>query len=182
MSDLIICSQKISLRYFKAGDEVPIYQYCSDFEASLYLARAPHRCVEQTEKVLKTLSYQGSLSDNAKSILMIVLKDSQEPVGQLTIVQQGGNIELHIGILQQWWGNGVASEALNLAAQYYAAMPEVLTVVSFTDVEHEAALKAFQRAGFNIVCVKKAYYLAPLISDNRRDVYWLEYAEKLETK
>ena len=113
---------------------------------------------------------------------MIVLKDSQEPVGQLTIVQQGGNIELHIGILQQWWGNGVASEALNLAAQYYAAMPEVLTVVSFTDVEHEAALKAFQRAGFNIVCVKKAYYLAPLISANRRDVYWLEYAEKLETK
>lgn len=175
MDDLISCNQNICLRYFRSGDEIPIYQYSSDLEASLYLARVAHRCIDQTHKVLKGLSYHGSLRDNAKCILIIALKDNQTAVGQLTIVQQGSNIELHIGILRKCWGRGIASEALKLAAQYYAAMPEVLSVVSFTGVEHLAALQAFQRAGFKRVNIKHKYYLAPQLSDRKRDVYWLKY-------
>jgi len=175
MTNIITVTQNIALRYFRKGDNVLVHEYYSDRDCALYLARKPYKTIAKTMEVLSKYSHPNSLSQHAMSIWLISQRQSEQVIGCITCEQTNSEVVLHIGIRKNFQGRGIASQALKVAAAYWLTLRGIDKVVSYTDIEHLAALRAYIKAGFVVVGTKESYYIAPQLTPNRRTVNWLEY-------
>lgn len=173
---MITSTDTISLRYYLSTDIEPLFEdYTSDIDSSKYLARKPHSALAQTESMLQKLSSQSSLVSLGKCVWVISQKETEVPVGLLTLLQQAGSIELHLGIRKSFTRQGYATKALSLAAQYLLVSATANEIVSFTDIEHFAAQSAFEKAGFSCISRQNKFYIAPQLAGCQRDVYRYKY-------
>jgi len=172
---MITKSDNLCLRYYRVGDEEALFEYTSDVEASMYLARKPHEIECQTTEMLRQLSVPTGFSEFGKCIWVIASVSNQQALGYLTLIEKEDAVELHVGIVKKYSGKGNATNAIKLACEYLLEMFKYKEIVSFTDVEHLAAQAVFQKAGFRVIKRIQKYYIAPSL-DGKRDVYWLRYS------
>ena len=179
---MITSTKIVFLRYHLSTDVRPLFDdYTSDIASTKYLARKPHNDIDQTNHMLQKLSSQSSLASFGKCIWVICDKNTEAPVGYLTLVKQANMIELHVGIRKSCKRLGYGTKALSIAAKHLVSNHITNKVTSFTDIEHIAAQSAFEKAGFSRTLRQNEFYIAPQLGSCRRDVYRYEYTRNFLT-
>ena len=110
-----IQTDRLVLRKFKHSDVNSAFNnWCNDDVVTKYLTWSSHSSVDVTESVLNDWikSYEN---DNFYQ-WAIVLKDTDEPIGSISIVGMNENVNsVDIGycIGVKWWNKGIVSEAFS---------------------------------------------------------------------
>lgn len=173
---MITASERLGLRYCRPEDTASIFKvYTGDPGSAKYLARQPHSDVEQTERMLKTLSNPESLGANGMCVWVIEAIRDGTAAGLITVAKDDASMAVHFGIGIPYRGRGFAAEALALTSQHLLATGQVAGVSSFTDVDNAAAQSALVKAGFVLTGRAPSFYQAPLLGGEYRDVYRYQY-------
>ena len=169
--EMIVVSEKLSLGYAAPCAAELLFHYRGNPKSSKYNASRMHTSIEQTLKMLTKLSTSESFELQGKCVWIIYLNEIKSPIGMLTLIKKGPVIEIHFGLMQKFTGKGFASEAVSLAACYCCSSNIANEVVSFTDKENIAAQAVLVKSGFKCTGSSENYYVAPLISAEKRDVF-----------
>ncbi|MCA8864507.1 MULTISPECIES: GNAT family N-acetyltransferase [unclassified Halomonas] len=174
---MITDSKRLVLRYYWPDDIAPIFKsYTGDLGSTKYLARRPHTEIEQTKKMLQTLSVPESMALTGKCIWIVdAITEGIGAIGMVTVVKSGESEVVHFGIGRPYRGRGYAAEALVLTAQHLLAAGYATSVSSFTDVDNVAAQMALAKAGFRFTTRTKKFYQAPQLNGQYRDVFHYDF-------
>lgn len=104
---------RLILRRARMEDAEPMFHnWANDPEVTKYLTWPPHGTIDVTKKVIASWSEEYEKDDYYQ--WMIVLKETNEPIGSLLASIVGRAQSAHIGycIGKTWWHQGIMSEAL----------------------------------------------------------------------
>lgn len=116
---ITIETHRLILRRAKIEDaEVMFNNWANDPEVTKYLTWPPHGNVEVTKKVIESWVAEYEKDDYYQ--WMIVLKETQQPIGSLMVSTVGRAQTAHIGycIGKAWWHQGIMSEALKAVIDF----------------------------------------------------------------
>ena len=116
---LIIETPRLLLRKAQIEDTEPMFRnWANDPEVTKFLTWPPHGSMEVTEKVLA--SWVENYQKNDYYQWMIVLKETNEPIGSIMANTLGRAQSAHIGycIGKKWWHQGIMSETLNAVIDF----------------------------------------------------------------
>ena len=116
----IIYTDRLVLRRFEMGDADKMYSnWASNPKVTKFLTWHHHKSVEETRSVLSR--WVSSYDDLRFYQWAIVLKDTLEPIGSISVVKVDDDIdEVEVGycIGEAWWGFGYTAEALRGVIDY----------------------------------------------------------------
>ena len=110
---------RLILRQARIEDAEPMFRnWANDSDVTKYLTWPPHGNVEVTKQLL--VSWVESYEKDDYYQWMIVLKDTNEPIGSIMASTVGRAQSAHIGycIGKAWWHQGIMSEALKAVMDY----------------------------------------------------------------
>ena len=110
---------RLILRQARIEDAEPMFRnWANDSDVTRYLTWPPHGNVEVTKQLL--VSWVESYEKDDYYQWMIVLKDTNEPIGSIMASTVGRAQSAHIGycIGKAWWHQGIMSEALKAVMDY----------------------------------------------------------------
>jgi len=123
-------TSRLILRRAKVEDAEPMFRnWANDPDVTKYLTWPTHESVEITKEIVT--SWVKSYEQDNYYHWMIVLKETNEPIGSLLASIVGRAQSAHIGycIGKTWWHRGFTSEALK------AVMDFLFDVVGFHRIE-----------------------------------------------
>ncbi len=113
-------TSRLILRKAVREDTEPMFRnWASDPEVTKYLTWPTHSTISVSEMVIK--SWIQEYKKDTYYQWMIVLKEVDEPIGSISVVNQRDDIaEAEIGycIGRNWWHKGIMSEALAAVIKY----------------------------------------------------------------
>jgi [ribosomal protein S5]-alanine N-acetyltransferase len=176
---LKIEGERIFLRDHQASDLDAYHAWLSDPDTTHYLAwRSTSR--EASLIQLAEAMYENEQQPRRKYYLAAVLKSTQQILGDagFTIESQnadGGVAELGYFLLKPYWGQGYATEAVQLLLNYCFTTLHLHKVRATCDAENRASEHVLQKCGM----VREAYRKKQALLDGQwRDR--LEYALLVE--
>lgn len=139
---------RLILRQAKIDDAEPMFRnWANDAEVTKYLTWAHHGNIHVTEKLLESWieSYQR---DNYYQ-WMIVLKESDEPIGSIMANTMGRAQSAHIGycIGKAWWHQGIMSEALKAVMDFLFDEVGYHRIESLHDPKNPNSGKVMKKCG-----------------------------------
>ena len=115
----VIETERLILRRARIEDAEAMFRnWANDQEVTRYLTWPPHGNAEVTRAVIT--SWVDSYEKKDYYHWMIVLKESDEPIGSLLVSTLGRAQSAHIGycIGKAWWHQGIMSEALKAVMDF----------------------------------------------------------------
>lgn len=120
-------TSRLTLRRFTAEDaEAAFHNWMSDDKVTEFLRWPTHSNIDITKRVLNSWLPDYDKADFYQ--WAIVLKDINEPVGTISVVDMDERTEkVHIGycIGSKWWHLGITSEALSAIIPFFFEQVEV---------------------------------------------------------
>ena len=110
---------RLILRQARREDAEPMFRnWANDSDVTKYLTWPPHGNVEVTKKVLE--NWVESYKKDDYYQWMIVLKETQQPIGSLMVSTVGRAQTAHIGycIGRAWWHQGIMPEGLKAVIEF----------------------------------------------------------------
>lgn len=114
-------TDRLILRRFTEDDTADMFNnWVKDPEVSKYLIWQPHANVEETKEYL-----QGIINEYDNKNFYnwaIMLKENEELVGNISVVKQDNEtamVQIGYCIGQQWWHQGITSEALAALIDFF---------------------------------------------------------------
>ena len=142
-------SERLLLRRF-VEDDIPaaFRNWTSDEKVTEFLRWPTHADVSVTENVIKGWIESYSRDDFYQ--WAIVLKETGEPVGGISVVNMDENIDMvNIGycIGSKWWHRGITSEAFSLIIPFLFNEVKVNRIQSHHDPNNPNSGKVMQKCG-----------------------------------
>ena len=112
-------TKRLILRRACLEDAQPMFQnWANDPEVTKFLTWPTHGCVEVTKTVLS--GWVESYKNDDYYHWMIVLKETNEPIGSILASTLGRASSAHIGycIGKAWWHQGIMSETLQAVMDF----------------------------------------------------------------
>ena len=142
-------TERLVLRRFVIDDaECMFRNWANDTEVTKYLTWESHKSIDWSKKILEPWIENYSKKDFY--LWAIVLKEINEPIGSIAIVQQADNIKMvHVGycIGKKWWNKGFVSEALNTLIQFFFEEVGVNRIESRHDPNNPNSGKVMLKCG-----------------------------------
>ncbi|MBO6047692.1 MAG: GNAT family N-acetyltransferase [Erysipelotrichaceae bacterium] len=142
-------TMRLLLRQFKVEDAEPAFRnWCNDEKVTRYLTWAPHQTIKVTNEVLKEWSSHYEECDFYQ--WAIVLKDINEPIGSISIVNyddQTNAVEIGYCIGQQWWHQGITSEAFSVLIDYFFTVLKANRIQAKHDIDNPRSGSVMKRCG-----------------------------------
>ena len=114
-------TERIILRRFTICDAEKMYKnWANDDEVTEYLTWPSHNDINVSKNILEQWIQSYEKSDFYQ--WAIVLKDINEPIGTISVVEKNDRIKMvSIGyaIGKKWWRKGITSEALNIIIKFF---------------------------------------------------------------
>ncbi len=113
---------RLVLRQFVIDDAAAMYKnWASDGEVTRYLTWSPHASEDASRALLKdwTASYRN---DDYYQWAIVLKENGDEPIGSISAVHQNEDLSvIQIGycIGRPWWHQGITSEALGAAIDFF---------------------------------------------------------------
>ena len=122
---------RLILRPFCLSDIDAAYiNWTSDEKVTEFLRWPAHSDIGITEKIIKEWIKESEKPDFYQ--WAIVLKDINEPVGTISVVDRNENLDiLHIGycIGSKWWHRGITSEACSMRSERTELSPSTIRII-----------------------------------------------------
>ena len=142
---------RLILRQFVLNDAKYMYEnWANDDEVTKYLMWKSHENIEISKNVLA--DWIANYSKENFYQWAIVLKETNEPIGNIGVVGQKDEIKMvHIGycIGKRWWHKGITSEALKTVIKYFFEEIGVNRIESRHDPNNPNSGKVMVKCGMN---------------------------------
>lgn len=111
-----LLTERLLLRPWRESDAEDLYRYASDPAVGLAAGWPPHRSVEESLQIIRTVF-------SAPEIYAMVLRETDRVVGCCGVVRTGGvsvidtrpdEVEIGYWVGVPYWGQGLASEAVGV--------------------------------------------------------------------
>lgn len=143
---------RLILRRFQMEDAQAIYQnWACDEDVTKFLTWPPHNTIDVTKMVLNDWIPQYKNEDYYQ--WAIVLKETQEPIGSISVVKQNDAIHMvHIGycIGKKWWHQGITSEALSCLIKFFFKEVGVNRIESCHDIHNPNSGNVMKKCGMKL--------------------------------
>ena len=145
MSDTVIAGDRIALRAPLLDHAEALFAaVTSDPEVTRYLSWPPHRNVEETRSVITGLFNVG-----IDHTWLIELRDSGEIVGQIGYLDTESHaVQVGYALGRQFWGRGLAGEALRLLIDHLRADPALFRAAAYVHPDNHRSARVLERADF----------------------------------
>lgn len=152
--------------------------YGHDPEVTRYLTWRPHRCVEETQRVLEVRI--GWWRDGPEFSWVITVKPGRMVIGMISANRESdpGVYSLGYVLARPHWGNGYATEAARGVIEALLAQPEVTRVFAIADYENVASHRVLEKAGMRRERLIPRCSLHPAISAEPRDCWMFAKVRK----
>ena len=142
-------TKRLLLRKIQPNDYIVAYkEWCSDIEQVKYTIHGIHKSEEVTKNIYDKWIEEYS---NPKTFRwMIVLKDTNEPIGTIDINNawsKFGCVEPGYIIARKYWKNGYATEATLAVMKYLFEECDVQTIYSEFMEDNIASRRVMQKCG-----------------------------------
>ena len=142
-------TERILLRSWRESDAAALFKYASDPEVGPRAGWPPHRSVEESREIIRTLF----ASDH---MWAIELKATGEPIGCMGYFIHGesnipiGEHDAEVGywVARPYWNKGICSEALRLLIDYCFRKKGFQTLWSDFFPENPASGRVMEKCGF----------------------------------
>jgi ribosomal-protein-alanine N-acetyltransferase len=142
-------TKHLLLRKFVLSDAEFVYKnWAKDKNVTKYLTWEPHPDVDNTKRILE--NWISNYSKNDFYQWAIILKEINEPIGSISVVQQRDDIKMvHIGycIGEKWWHQGITSEALFSLIKFFFEEVGLNRVESRHDPNNQNSGKVMLKCG-----------------------------------
>lgn len=142
-------SQRIILRPWRDSDAEALYEYASDPEVGPRAGWPPHRSVEESLEIIRTV-FSG------EGMWAVELKGAGKPVGCVGYLTasasnlkiQDDEAEVGYWIARPFWNQGLCTEALSLVIDYCFSVKGFTTLWGDYFPENPASGKVMEKCGF----------------------------------
>lgn len=145
----IIETKRLLLRKVTSEDAMSIYKYLSNKEVMKYVGLEPYKSVEDT---LDEIAWYQSILEKKTGIRWgITLKGKGEVIGScgfLNTSSQHYRSEIGFELSNEYWGQGIASEAIQAVIQYGFENFELNRIEALIEPANIPSQKLVKRCGF----------------------------------
>ena len=146
---MILETERLTFRRWTEEDAPVMYKYASDPEVGPRAGWPPHRSVEESLEIIRTVF-------GGETMWAVVLKDTGEPVGCIGYLVKGqSNIEIaendaEVGywIARPYWNQGICTEALRWMTDVCFKEKHFRTLWGDCFVDNPASGRVMQKCGF----------------------------------
>ena len=142
-------TDRLILRKFEIKDAQKMYEnWASSDEVTKFLTWKAHKDVKVSKEWIEFLISNYDKKDFYE--WGIVLKDIDEPIGSISVVDLKENIQaVHIGYClgKKWWHQGITSEALSALIDFFFEKAGVNRIESRHDPDNVNSGKVMQKCG-----------------------------------
>lgn len=139
----------IQLRHWKEDDAWALFKYASDPELGPLAGWPPHKSVEESLEVIRTIF-------NTESMWAIVWKASDEPIGCVgylpssasNLIIEADHAEVGYWIARPFWGKGICTEALKLVIDHCFNVKGFTTLWGCYFPDNPASGRVMEKCGF----------------------------------
>lgn len=153
----IIETDRLILRQFNFFDAFDAFRnWTSDKEVTKYITWQPHSDVDVTKKIVQ--EWVDGYERKNYYQWAIVLKEINQPIGSIGVVDQIENIKLfHIGycIGSKWWHQGIMTEAFKAVIDYLFTKTGVNRIEAAHDIKNPNSGCVMKKCGMQLEGVLK---------------------------
>jgi ribosomal-protein-alanine N-acetyltransferase len=142
-------TERLLLRRFIIDDAENMFKnWANDDEVTKYLTWESHKSINWSKNILEP--WIQNYSKNDFYLRAIVLKEINQPIGSIGIVQQADNTKMvHVGYClgKKWWNKGITSEAFNVLIKFFFEEVGVNRIESRHDPNNPNSGKVMMKCG-----------------------------------
>ena len=145
----ILETGRLILREITESDASSIFEYLSDSEVMKYYGLEPFKSVK--DALDEIAWYQSILKEQTGIRWGITLKNEDKVIGScgfLNTVSNHYRTDIGFELSQEYWGQGIASEAMNAIIQYAFKNTDIQRIQALIEPLNLASQRMVERAGF----------------------------------
>ena len=151
----IIETQRLLLRPLAIDDDEGMFELDSNLEVIKYITPLPSilTSIEQSRKVISSIQEQHK--DNSVSRLAIIIKETDEFIGWISLKLIKKEINGHVNyyevayrFIPRYWGKGYATEATSAIVKYGFEVLKVEKIYAIVMRENLGSRKVLKKSGF----------------------------------
>ena len=151
LGTITLRTQRLVLCQFSSMDAEDMYKnWASSETVTRYLRWLPHKNVAETRALID--EWEQNYTNPTFYHWAIVLRDINEPIGSISVVDMDDKAGMvHVGycIGENWWHQGIASEALNAIIDFFFEYVNAHRVESQHDPANANAGKVMTKCGMH---------------------------------
>lgn len=156
-------SDRITLRSWRDSDAETLYKYASDEEVGTRAGWQPHRSVEESLSIIKTVF-------NNPTTWAIELNETGEAIGAIgygpscdcSLPAREGEPTVGYWVAKPYWGMGICTEALQMIIDYVKKNTEISSLISGHFIDNAASGRVMEKCGFiatGDICYDRTLYM-----------------------
>lgn len=160
---MIFKSTKFGLRYPLPGDAKRIYEISQNNEVMRYYGSPQFKNFDEARQ---EINWFQSLNQSSKGLRWIITDTKNQCIGSIGYFnydKERNSVEVSYQLDRRYWGQGIASQALELVIQHAFEEGEVCFVIAYAHVNNHRSQKVLERNLF-----EKVINYVPEISEKDR--------------
>lgn len=141
--------------------------WAQDEEATRYLVFRPHTDV--SESVAHAERCVARWEAGTSYAWVLVDASSGSVVGSIAAHPNGPRVALGYVMARDWWGRGLATEAVVAVSRWLLKQPPIHRVWAVCDFENAASARVLEKAGFQLEGTLRRWAVHPNVSAEPRD-------------
>jgi ribosomal-protein-alanine N-acetyltransferase len=163
---------RLTLRPNRDGDAEQLYtNYCGDPACCTFLQRQLHADAIQTANMLAKWSDAAHVTSDKGYAWVICERSIDEPVGLFVVIPDGHKVEIHYGIAQRLWGQGLMAEAAGAAVAFLRDVPGIERIWTVCDVDNHGSRRVLEKIGLRQEGLLRKWLKLPAYSYAARDCW-----------
>ncbi|MGM9843018.1 MAG: GNAT family N-acetyltransferase [Muribaculaceae bacterium] len=142
-------SDRITLRSWRNSDAETLHKYASDEEVGTRAGWQPHRSVEESLSIIKTVF-------NNPTTWAIELNETGEAIGAIgygpscdcSLPAREGEPTVGYWVAKPYWGMGICTEALQMMIDYVKMNTGIASLISGHFIDNPASGRVMEKCGF----------------------------------
>lgn len=149
-----LITERLILRKLRRDDALAMFNnWDNDPEVAKYTLWVAHENVEVTKKLVD--KWLEDYKDDKTIRYVITLKDNDEPIGSIDVVNYHSNIpEIGYCLSRKCWGKGYMTEACNVFIDYLFSLGHKSILIR-ADERNIGSLKVIEKCGFKFTHKEK---------------------------
>ena len=156
-------SDRITLRSWRDSDAETLYKYASDEEVGTRAGWQPHRSVEESLSIIKTVF-------NNPTTWAIELNETGEAIGAIgygpscdcSLPAREGEPTVGYWVAKPYWGMGISTEELQMMIDYVKKNTDISSLISGHFIDNAASGRVMEKCGFTAtgdICYNRTLYM-----------------------
>lgn len=168
-----LVTERLWLRRAKPGDAAVLFtNYTGDHNCSRFLQRRADPDVAKTQTTLdKWCDAYWDMDDHAPFAWVISTRADDEAIGIFLVIPDKHKTEIHYGISERFWGQGLVAEAGRAALSALWRRPGTQRIWTVCDFENIGSRRVLEKLGMQCEGTLKKWLVLPAFGDEARDCH-----------